>query len=276
VLGGPRRDGLAVFWTLLVGEWYKTTVQPTQQDHSTAKELATAAGGVLVALRGGPLDGSDLKDAGDAAAHEFLLGAFTERFPDDGLLSEEGADDTRRLDCRRAWIVDPLDGTREYSERPRVDWAVHVALAIDQQVVAGAVALPGRNLTLATGDALPAPCVPTAAPPRIVVSRTRPTEHARLLAERLHGELVPMGSAGAKAMAVVLNEADIYAHSGGQYEWDSAAPVAVAEAAGFHVSRLDGSALRYNQADPWLPDLLICRPELAENVIEICAEADRP
>jgi 3'(2'), 5'-bisphosphate nucleotidase len=247
-------------------------MHPTNEDHLSAGQLASAAGHELLVLREGPLEGEELRAAGDAAAHAFLLAALNKGFPADGLLSEEGTDDERRLACRRAWIVDPLDGTREFAERPRVDWAVHVALAIDNEVRAGAVALPARSLTLATGDVLPSPSVLTAAPPRIVVSRTRPTEHARLLADRMRGELVPMGSAGAKALAVVLNEADIYAHSGGQYEWDSAAPAAVAAAAGFHVSRLDGSPLRYNQPDPWLPDLLICHPDLAENVVEICAE----
>ena len=92
-----------------------------------------------------------------------------------------------------------------------------------------------------------------------------------IVAEALGAELVAMGSAGAKAMAVVLGHADIYAHSGGQYEWDSCAPVAVAKAAGLHVSRIDGSELRYNQPDPYLPDLLICRPELAAEVLRALA-----
>ena len=214
----------------------------------------------------------DIGDAGDLFAHRFIVHRIAERFPDDAVLSEEGRDDPRRLTSPRTWIVDPLDGTREYSEVPRTDWAVHVALAIDGRVVAGAVALPARGLTLATGSALPAPQAALARP-RIVVSRTRPTEHALRLAEQLDGELLPMGSAGAKAMAIVLGEADVYAHSGGQYEWDSAAPVAVAAAAGLHVSRLDGSPLIYNRPDPWLPDVLICRPELAASVIEICQEA---
>jgi 3'(2'), 5'-bisphosphate nucleotidase len=167
------------------------------------------------------------------------------------------------------WIVDPLDGTREFGEPERDDWAVHVALVVDGRPEAGAVALPARGMTLSTE-------APTGLPsrtgkPRLVVSRTRPPALASLLAEELDGELLPMGSAGAKAMAVVLGEADIYAHSGGQYEWDSAAPVAVAVSAGLHTSRLDGSPLRYNAADPWLPDLLICRPELAGAALAIVA-----
>ena len=186
--------------------------------------------------------------------------------PGDAVLSEEGRDDLRRLEHERVWIVDPLDGTREFSEAGRTDWAVHVALAIDGVAVAGAVALPARGLTLTTEPA-PAAAAGRRDEIRILVSRTRPPHQARLVQEALGGRLVPMGSAGAKAMAVVLGEADVYAHAGGQYEWDNAAPVAVAAAAGLHVSRLDGSPLRYNQPDPWLPDLLICRPDLAEPVL---------
>jgi 3'(2'), 5'-bisphosphate nucleotidase len=240
-------------------------------EHRAAWELASAAGERLVVLRAGGLEGKELKAAGDRSSHEFLMTELRSRFPDDAVLSEEGADDHARLQQRRVWIVDPLDGTREFSEPPRDDWAVHVALALDGVAVVGAVALPALGVTLAT-DARP-PMPPRAErPPRILVSRTRPTEHARLLADRLDGELVPMGSAGAKAMAVVRGEADVYAHSGGQYEWDSAAPVAVAAAAGLHVSRLDGSALRYNRPDPYLPDLLVCQPDLADTVIDLCRE----
>jgi 3'(2'), 5'-bisphosphate nucleotidase len=173
------------------------------------------------------------------------------------------------LQRKRVWIIDPLDGTREFSEPPRTDWAVHVALTIDGRVAAGAVALPAQGLTLGTGERRKLR-PQFDGPPRILVSRTRPTEHAVLIMESLDGELVAMGSAGAKAMAVVLGEAEVYAHSGGQYEWDSAAPVAVAAAAGLHVSRLDGSPLLYNRADPWLPDLLICCPELADVCIDAC------
>jgi 3'(2'), 5'-bisphosphate nucleotidase len=164
------------------------------------------------------------------------------------------------------WIVDPLDGTREFGELPRTDWAVHVALVIDGQPEAGAVALPARDLTLTTRPAPPAP-PPGDGPARVVVSRSRPPVAARRIADALGGDLVPLGSAGAKAMAVVQGDADVYAHAGGQYEWDSAAPVAVARAAGLHTSRLDGSPLAYNQPDPYLPDLLVCRAELADAVI---------
>ena len=169
----------------------------------------------------------------------------------------------------RVWIVDPLDGTREFGEPPRTDWAVHVALVIGGEPVAGAVALPARGLVLSTAS--PPRLPPGVERPRVVVSRTRPPASAQQLVNALDAELVPMGSAGAKAMAVVLGDADIYAHSGGQYEWDSAAPVAVAASAGLHVSRLDGSPLRYNQRDAWLPDLLICRPELAQPVLAALA-----
>ena len=242
-------------------------------DHAAAAELATAAGDRLLEVRAGGAEGAELKDLGDRTSHDFLMAELARRYPDDGVLSEEGADDQARLDRTRVWIVDPLDGTREFSEPPRSDWAVHVAIVVDGVAVAGAVALPGLGVTLSTA-APPVPPPAVEGPPRILVSRTRPTAHAQHLADALDGELVPMGSAGAKAMAVVRGEAEIYAHSGGQYEWDSAAPVAVAAAAGLHVSRLDGSPLVYNQANPWLPDLLICRPEYAAAVLDLGLPAD--
>jgi 3'(2'), 5'-bisphosphate nucleotidase len=244
---------------------------PTEDDHEAAAELAEAAGRLLLEVRARGLEGKALKDSGDRESHDYLMAALAERFPADAILSEEGKDDQARVGHPRTWIVDPLDGTREFSEPPRDDWAVHVALVIGEVAVAGAVALPGMGLTLST--AAPPSLPPRhSGRPRLLVSRTRPTEHAELLAKQLDAELVPMGSAGAKAMAVVLGMGDIYAHSGGQYEWDSAAPVAVAAAAGLHVSRLDGSPLRYNQPNPWLPDLLICRPDQANAVIAICRD----
>ncbi|MBW8825215.1 MAG: 3'(2'),5'-bisphosphate nucleotidase CysQ [Acidobacteria bacterium] len=242
-------------------------------DHRLAAALATTAGEHLLRLRALDIAADELKARGDREAHELLVQALVDNRPDDGVLSEEGDHDTDRVLCRRAWIVDPLDGTREFSEPDRTDWAVHVALAVDGTPVVGAVALPALGITLHTAGPPPFPSRAPGAP-RLVVSRTRPPEHAQLLADRLGAVLIPMGSAGAKAMAVVRGDADVYAHAGGQYEWDSAAPVAVAAAAGLHVSRLDGSPLVYNQADPWLPDLLICRPELAQSVIAVCAERE--
>lgn len=239
-------------------------------DHQIAFDLATSAGELLLELRKAGLEGKELKDAADREAHVHLMAELARRAPHDGVLSEEGAADPARLSMSRVWIVDPLDGTREYSEPPRDDWAVHVALCVDGVATVGAVAMPARGMTLCTGFPLPQH-KPYEGRPRLAVSRTRPTEHAKVLAEHLGGELVPMGSAGVKAMAVVLGEVEIYAHSGGQYEWDSAAPVAVAAAAGLHVSRLDGSPLIYNREDPYLPDLLICRPEFAQTAIDICA-----
>jgi len=240
-------------------------------DHVVARALATEAGEILRSLRAvTPVD--ELKATGDAASHELLMRRLAELRPDDRVLSEESAAKAAGSATGRVWIVDPLDGTREFGEPPRSDWAVHVALVVDGVPVVGAVALPGRDLTLATGSDLPAPVIPTdGARPRLLVSRTRPAAHAQELAARIDAELVPLGSAGAKAMAVVLGEADVYAHSGGQYEWDSAAPVAVALAAGFHASRLDGTPLVYDQSDPWLPDLLVCRPDLAPAVLAACA-----
>jgi len=224
---------------------------------------------MLVTVRAELADaGADeLRAAGDRRAHDLIVAALAEVAPDDAILSEEATDDGDRLDHERVWIVDPLDGTREFSEPPRTDWAVHVALAIEGTPVAGAVALAALDLTLATDSPPPLPAR-APGPPRLLVSRTRPPAEAAVLRDALGGELVPMGSAGAKAMAVARGEADIYAHSGGQYEWDSAAPVAVALAMGLHATRLDGATLAYNRADPYLPDLLICRPEYARPVLE--------
>jgi 3'(2'), 5'-bisphosphate nucleotidase len=234
--------------------------------------MAEIAGAALLALRARSDGGDALKAAGDRASQVLLAAELGRRYPTDAVLSEEAADDHRRLDSERVWIIDPLDGTREFSEPPRTDWAVHVALVVGGALAAGAVALPARGLTFTTAHPPTLPPIHDG-PPRLLVSRTRPTPHATWLAAELGGELVPMGSAGAKAMAVVLGEADVYAHSGGQYEWDSAAPVAVAAAAGLHVSRLDGSPIVYNQPNPWMPDVLICRPHLAAQVIDLCGRA---
>ena len=244
----------------------------TTDDHALAARLANKTGHRLVELRRQLVDAGstpqELKDAGDLAAHRFIVETLTQERPDDAILSEEGADDTQRLDAKRVWIVDPLDGTREFGEPPRVDWAVHIALVEEGAPVAGAVALPAEDMVLSTE---PRPEVPAPAGdrPRVIVSRTRRPPAARMLARDLDAEYIEMGSAGAKAMAVVRGTADIYAHSGGQFEWDSCAPVAVATAAGLHCTRLDGSPLVYNNADPYLPDLLICRPEWAQRCLEI-------
>ncbi len=246
---------------------------PTNLDDSQlAAELATAAGRLLLGVRTeyADADPAERKKQGDRRSHEFLMAELAAARPDDAVLSEEGADDPVRLTAERVWIVDPLDGTREFSELDRVDWAVHVALWQSGELVAGAVALPAQNMTLGTPKVDLAP--PVGGSPRLVVSRTRPPELVGSLARALAGRLVPMGSAGAKAMAIVLGEADAYVHGGGQYEWDSAAPVAVARAAGLHTSRLDGGALRYNQPNPLLPDLVVCRPELAEALLAAIAK----
>lgn len=235
-------------------------------DHELARALAERAGQLLLDLREQLSDPAALKREGDRRSHEFLMAELSRLRPDDAVLSEEGKDDAARLSASRVWIVDPVDGTREYSEKPREDWAVHVALWQDGELVAGAVARPAMGSTLST--AAPA-AVPEAQGNgiRLAVSRSRPPEFVGRLAEALGAELVPMGSAGIKATAVLDGHVDAYVHAGGQYEWDSAAPVAVVVASGLHASRIDGSPLVYNQADPLLPDLLICRPELAERLL---------
>lgn len=233
-------------------------------DHTLARSVAVVTGELLVALRAARADTwpDRLRAEGDRRAHLCILELLTDARPEDAVLSEEGYDDRQRVGADRVWVVDPLDGTREFGERGRVDWAVHIALVEGGQVTAAAVSLPAQGTVFGT-DA------PPTVPPvgdrrlRVVTSRSRLPHLSHTVAQALDADLVPMGSAGAKAMAVVRGEVDVYAHAGGMYEWDSAAPVGVAAAAGLHVSRVDGSPLRYNRTDPWLPDVLICRPELA-------------
>lgn len=235
-------------------------------DAALCAQLAMEAGALLLALQtSGDLQGKALGDEGDQRANAFLCDAIRRARPEDALLSEEEKDCDSRCAASRVWIIDPLDGTREYSEG-RSDWAVHVALAVDGVAHAGAVALPGLGVTL---DSANPPRLQRANDPlKMLVSRTRPAPEAVAVAALLGAELLPMGSAGAKAMAVVRGEADIYLHTGGQYEWDNCAPVAVAQTAGLYTARIDGSPMRYNNANPYLPDLLICRPELTQTVMD--------
>ena len=247
------------------------TPPPGADDHVLAEWLATVAGERLLEVRAEGLEGRELKDAGDQAAHELLMTLLSTHRPDDAVLSEEAlentADKAKRLSAERVWIVDPLDGTREFSEPPRDDWAVHVALWESGELVAGAVAQPALGETFSTAAA---PVVPdrTSERPRIAVSRTRPPAFVEALAAELGADLVPMGSAGVKVISVVRDISDAYVHAGGQYEWDNAAPVAVARAAGLFCSRIDGSELEYNQDDVSLPDLIVCRPELSEAILD--------
>ena len=238
-------------------------------DHQLAAWLATEAGERLVELRA-ELSGQRLAPfavgaRGDAAAHEFIEAALNEHRPDDMVLSEESMDDRRRLQHRRVWIVDPLDGTREFSVPGRTDWAVHVALVADETPIAAAVALPAQGITLATEPAPPTP--PVATPPRVVTSRSRPGRLARQIADVIGAEIVQLGSAGAKAAAVVRGQAEVYAHASGLHEWDLCAPAAVAAAAGLHVSHLSGAELRFNQPDTYISDFVICHPDFAPAVL---------
>ena len=238
-------------------------------DHELAGRLATEAGELLLGVRieFADAESADRKAAGDKRSHDFLMAALAEHRPGDAVLSEEGADDKVRLNSERVWIVDPLDGTREFSELGREDWAVHVALWERGELVAGAVALPAQGVTLATPTVAAPPAAPGAR--LVVVSRTRPPAVALAVRDALGGTLVEMGSAGAKVASVVQGISDVYVHAGGQYEWDSAAPVAVARAAGLFTSRIDGSRLVYNQSNVSLPDLIVCRPELADAVLAV-------
>ena len=242
-------------------------------DHALARDLAAEAGQRLLDLRAHGDDPDLLRKTGDRRSHEFLTGALTARRPGDVVLSEEGADNPARLTASRVWIVDPLDGTREFGEPGRTDWAVHVALWEDGELTAGAVALPAQGQILST--AAPAgrrPGPETDARVRIVVSRTRAPRLVQDISDLIEAELVPMGSAGAKVAAVVSGQADAYVHAGGFYEWDTAAPVAVARAAGYHASRLDGSPLAYNQVNLLMPDILVCRPALAGALLQAIRE----
>jgi 3'(2'), 5'-bisphosphate nucleotidase len=285
-------------------------------DHVLARELAAEAGRRLLELRARGGEPDVLRKAGDRLSHEFLTAALAARRPGDVVLSEEGADDPARLTAGRVWIVDPLDGTREFGEPGRTDWAVHVALwqrtgpAGSGELIAGAVALPAQGQVLSTapgerhqgsisaaittpmfhrvdgsarsdgagggqGSGGAAEAAGTRAGDgrvRIVVSRTRAPRFVQNISDLIDAELVPLGSAGAKVAAVVCGEADAYVHAGGFYEWDTAAPVAVARAAGCHASRIDGSPLAYNQASLLMPDILVCRPALAGALLQAIRE----
>ena len=249
-------------------------VNPPRDDGQFARWLAQRAGAELLRLRDdlGFADPGKLRDAGDRQSHELLTRDLARWRPGDAVLSEEGRDDPARLTADRVWVVDPLDGTREFSEEGRTDWAVHVALWTRHAgLAAGAVALPAQGRVLATDRPPPYPTGVDRRRPRLAASRTRPPAFLTAVADELDAELVPMGSAGAKIAAVISGEVDAYLHAGGQYEWDSAAPVAVARATGLHTCRIDGSALRYNQVDPRLDDLLVCRPDLAERLLAAVA-----
>jgi 3'(2'), 5'-bisphosphate nucleotidase len=260
----------------------------TADDHCLARDLATQTGERLLALRVGGGAPARLRASGDRLAHEYLMAELGRLRPADAVLSEEGQDDEARLSADRTWIVDPLDGTREFGEPGRTDWAVHVALWERGRLTAGAVALPAQDQTLSTADPLPSQSLqtgPNGSPSRrtggtgsrlrIVISRSRPPDFIQRLAELVSAELVPLGSAGAKVAAVVRGEVDAYVHAGGQYEWDSAAPVAVARASGLHASRIDGSELTYNQSRPWMPDILVCRSDLSGMLIDAIDSAAR-
>ena len=247
-------------------------VPPTLPDARLAADLAGQAGDLLLALRhASGLSGKELGKRGDADSNTLLLRELAEARPHDAVLSEESVDSPERLAADRVWIIDPLDGTREYGMPGRDDWAVHVALwERNSGITAAAVAQPSLDVVYASDTARverrPRPRM------RFLVSDSRPPAFAAPVAEKLGADLAPMGSAGAKAMAVVRGDADAYLHAGGQWEWDSAAPVGVALAAGLHASRVDGSPLVYNSAHPYLPDLLICRPELADGLLTAIAE----
>jgi 3'(2'), 5'-bisphosphate nucleotidase len=246
------------------------TAATSETDAELAVRLAVQTGRGLVDLRQRmAAEGAhtwQVMDGGDTAAQRFIADELTRLRPDDPVLSEEGLEDPRRFTMDRAWIIDPLDGTREYGEPGRTDWAVHIALWADGDFTAAAVSLPALGVVFSTD---PAPQLPPAERERpiLVTSRSRAPYAAAVVAHALDAQPVRLGSAGAKAMSVVNGETDIYVHDGGMYQWDSAAPAAVALAAGLHVSRIDGSPIVYNGRDPWLPDFIVCRREWAQPVL---------
>ena len=242
-------------------------------EHRDAAQLARQAGVALLELREAPAGVRDVGVAGDRLAHDLLVAELNRLYPGDEVRSEEGLEHV--ASDGRLWIVDPLDGTREFRQPGRTDWAVHVAMSLGGAPVVGAVALPAVDIVLSTG-APPELTPPTGEPPRLVVSRSRPPDVAYDVADAVGGAMVPLGSAGAKIAAVILGAAEIYVHAGGQYEWDSCAPVAVALACGLHASRLNGDPLRYGDPDAWLPDLVVCRPEYATAVLDVTTRQRRP
>ena len=237
-------------------------------DDDVARLVAEGAGAALLELRDqlGFDDPQRLRDEGDQASHRVIMRMLKHHRPDDPVLSEEGVDDPARHGAPRVWIIDPLDGTREFGEAGRGDWAVHVALVEGEETTVAAVALPAHHEVF-TSAPPPARRDHASEPMRLIVSRSHTPPEAVAIADRIGAELVRMGSAGAKTMAVVRGDADAYVHLGGQYEWDSAAPVGVATAAGLSATRADGSPLRYNQLNPWLPDQIVCLPELHAQIL---------
>lgn len=246
-------------------------------DAELAASIAEGAGKLLLSVREEAVaDGEDdpraIAKLGDSRAQEYIAARLAESRPADAVLSEEAKDDLSRLHASRVWIIDPLDGTKEYSQG-RHDWAVHVALWIDGDLL-GAVALPALDVVLRSDSPPGVPSRPDPASPlRFAVSRSHPSDLIRDVIDTAGGTQVAMGSAGYKVCAVLRGEADAYVHAGGQYEWDSAAPIAVARAAGLFTSRLDGSPMVYNRPDVYLPDLIVCHPDDEDSVRQAIADA---
>lgn len=238
-------------------------------DATLAQRLAQGTGEILKGVRNvGLLRGTELGKAGDALAQDWIARSLVQHRPNDAMLSEEAEDDLSRLDNSRVWIIDPLDGTREYAGG-RQDWAVHIALVEDGKVIEAAVGMPDLGRVFSSSEVR---AVEGARTNRLVISQNTTPAIAEFIAEDLGLELVTMGSCGAKAVSVILGDNDAYVHAGGQYEWDNAAPVGIAQAAGLHTSRLDGTDLRYNCESPYLPDLVISRPDMADEILASAAK----
>ena len=238
-------------------------------DATLAQRLAQGTGEILKGVRNvGLLRGTELGKAGDALAQDWIARSLVQHRPNDAMLSEEAEDDLARLDNSRVWIIDPLDGTREYAGG-RQDWAVHIALVENGKIIEAAVGMPDLGRVFSSSEVR---AVEGARTNRLVISQNTTPAIAEFIAEDLGLELVTMGSCGAKAVSVILGDNDAYVHAGGQYEWDNAAPVGIAQAAGLHTSRLDGTDLCYNCESPYLPDLVISRPDMADEILSSAAK----
>lgn len=238
-------------------------------DATLAQRLAQGTGEILKGVRNvGLLRGTELGKAGDALAQDWIARSLVQHRPNDAMLSEEAEDDLTRLDNSRVWIIDPLDGTREYAGG-RQDWAVHIALVENGKIIEAAVGMPDLGRVFSSSEVR---AVEGARTNRLVISQNTTPAIAEFIAEDLGLELVTMGSCGAKAVSVILGDNDVYVHAGGQYEWDNAAPVGIAQAAGLHTSRLDGTDLCYNCESPYLPDLVISRPDMADEILSSAAK----
>lgn len=263
-------------------------------DSELSRDVAIEAGRLLLDLRAtyGDLDPADvdtanrLRKEADRASHLLIADRISAARPDDVILSEEGKDDPARLVADRVWIVDPLDGTFEFGQG-RSDFAVHIVLWVRDalsptgaRLVASTVELPAQGLTRTDIDTPDVSfALPTDRPIRIVASRSRAPkwlpDAVAVLADRMgrEVEVIDVGSVGAKVNEILCGRADAYVHDTGFYEWDVAAPYAVAHRYGLHASHVGGEPIRFNQDPPYVTSLLVSIPTLLDDLTSVFAEA---